>query len=294
MAEQDAGRPIAAAARPTGRARPPGDLQPQDLTLSLLGTYLLPAPRLCWSGGLVTLLGEFGFSAGASRAALSRLARRGIFARERRGRQVYYALTDRARRLLQEGEDRIFSFGLEPWEDTWTIVLYSLPDADRGNRDRLRTRLAFLGFGPVYDGAWIAPHTRDGAVREVLDDLGVHDEVRVFTGRPSGFVDVAAMIRSAWDWGELDHRYGDFLAAYARHRAPDVRDESDERHALMVRTRIVHDFRRFPLLDPDVPEHLVPGRVRRSEAVALFHDVYDRLAVPAQRHFDRLAPPPES
>ena len=38
-------------------------LQPQDLVITLLGTYVRPlGPRPVWSGGLVSLLGEFGFS----------------------------------------------------------------------------------------------------------------------------------------------------------------------------------------------------------------------------------------
>ena len=36
-------------------------LQPQDLVVTLLGTYVRPFGRVVWSGGLVMLLREFGF-----------------------------------------------------------------------------------------------------------------------------------------------------------------------------------------------------------------------------------------
>ena len=45
------------------------EAQPQDLVMTFLGAYVVPHDRLVWSGGLVTLLGDFGFSTGASRVA---------------------------------------------------------------------------------------------------------------------------------------------------------------------------------------------------------------------------------
>ena len=80
-------------------------LQPQDLVITLLGTYVRPFGRPVWSGGLVMLLREFGFSDGAARAALTRLVRRSLIARARSGRLVHYradpavrAAADRGRR----------------------------------------------------------------------------------------------------------------------------------------------------------------------------------------------------
>ena len=47
------------------------EAQPQDLVMTFLGAYAVPHDRVVWSGGLVTLLGDFGFSTGASRVALA-------------------------------------------------------------------------------------------------------------------------------------------------------------------------------------------------------------------------------
>ena len=55
----------------------------------------------------------------------------------------------------------------------------------------------------------------------------------------------------------------------------------------MLRTRLVHLFRQFPTIDPELPVDLVAPPDRRADAVALFHDLYPALAVPARRYFDR-------
>ena len=87
------------------------EAQPQDLVMTFLGAYLVPHDRLVWSGGLVTLLGDFGFSTGASRVALARMVRRGGLERLRSGRLVSYRPTPRTVALLEEGDRRIFSLG---------------------------------------------------------------------------------------------------------------------------------------------------------------------------------------
>src|SRR6185312_10819501 len=94
---------VTSAMRPLTVSEP---LQPQDLVITLLGTYIRPRGGTAWSGGLVQLLGEFGFSQGAARAALTRLVRRGLLSRVRQGRLIHYRVTERADRLLAEGDRR--------------------------------------------------------------------------------------------------------------------------------------------------------------------------------------------
>ena len=88
-----------------------GTMRSQDLTITILGSHMRRAGGRVWSGGMVKLIGEFGFSTEAVRAALSRLVTRGMLERHRDGRMINYALTPRAQELLAEGDRRIFSFG---------------------------------------------------------------------------------------------------------------------------------------------------------------------------------------
>ena len=156
-------------------------LQPQDLVVTMLGTYVRPFARAVWSGGLVALLGEFGFSDGAARAALTRLVRRDLIVRERSGRLVHYRLTPRCERLLIEGDGRIFALGRLPADaGPWTLVWHQIPEDRRLERTRLGRRLRFLGFGSVQDSVWVAPHDHSAEVAELLGELGVAGFASVF------------------------------------------------------------------------------------------------------------------
>jgi phenylacetic acid degradation operon negative regulatory protein len=263
---------------------------PQDLVLSLLGAHHIPRDRDdVWSGGLVRLLEEFGFSTGAARVALNRLVGRELLARSKDGRYVHYALTPRTVAVLAEGDRRIFRLGESPrGETTWTVLWHSIPEDRRLARTRLVRRLRFLGFGSVQDGTWLAPHDRAAEVTTLLAELDVTTHAGVMLGRPATGVDFATFVGRVWDLDQLAERYRVFVGHF---RDQDVGGSVSDRQALLLRTRLVHTFREFPFHDPELPEDLVPAPKHRAEALRLFHDLYPALAPAAQRYFDEVTVP---
>jgi phenylacetic acid degradation operon negative regulatory protein len=256
-------------------------VQPQDLVITLLGCYVRAAGRTVWSGGLVSLLGEFGFSEGAARVALTRLVRRGLLERVRAGRLVHYRVTGRCERLLAEGDGRIFGLGhAQASGDGWTLLLHEIPESRRLELSRLARRLRFLGFGSVPDGVWVSPHDHASEVSRLLSDLALDEFATVFVASPGA--GVTGLVARAWDLSGLADRYDAFCAEFG-----DV-TVSDDLDAFLVRTRATHLFRAFPSLDPELPEALAPLGASRSRAVEIFSGLYEDLREPAQCHFDAV------
>ena len=257
-------------------------MQPQDLVMTFLGAYVEPRDRLVWSGGLVTLLGDFGFSAGASRVALARMVRRGALERMRSGRLVSYRSTPGTVALLDEGDRRIFSLGRSAHRaELWTALWHAIPEERRLERARLARRLRFLGFGSVQDGMWISPHDREREVVALIEELQVGGYAGVMVGRP--VLDFHPLVSRAWDLDALDVQYRAFIDEFSATTTP--RSEHD---AFRLRTRLVHAFRRFPALDPELPDEVMRAPAHRASAVTLFHRRYKALAPKAQRHFDAV------
>lgn len=253
----------------------------------MLGTHMRDRDQRAWSGGMVALLGEFGFSVEASRAALNRLAARKLIARDKDGREVFYSLTPRAQEILAEGDARIFRFGREDTIGSrWTVLWHSLPESRRVERASLATRLRFLGFGSVQDATWVAPHDRETEVLALLDHLDVADYTYVLVGRPAERLDVATVIGQAWDLAEVTDRYRSFVEEFRPFRSKRAQRALAVPESFVIRTRAVHQFRRFPLLDPELPDELMPEPRLRPAAVELFDRVYAGLGEPAQQHFD--------
>lgn len=259
-------------------------LQPQELVITMLGTYLRPRSRSAWSGGLVELLGEFGFSSGAARIALNRLINRGLLERTRMGRLAFYSLTTRSRRLLKEGDARIFSLGAGPTTtDSWTVIWHSIPEDQRLERGRLSRRLRFLGFGALQDGTWISPHNREAEAVEVIEDLDVQRFCGVLIGTPAEAFDFRTFASRMWPLDQLSERYREYVEEFK----PFVRRRRlDDETAFNVRTRAVHAFRQFPAMDPQLPDSFMSAPQFRAEAIDIFNAIYEAFAEPASRHFD--------
>ncbi len=256
--------------------------------LTLLGIYVHPREnRRVWSGGLVELLAEQGFSDGAARIALARLVRRDLLARDKQGRLVHYTLTRRAMAVLEEGDRRIYSFGREQRSaGEWTVLWHSIPEDRRVARERLVRRLRFLGFGSVQDGTWLAPHDREAQVTALLAELGVTEHAWLMLGRPAKSLDVRTFAGRAWDLDALAARYAAFVDEFRDYTS--ARRPRTDADAFSALTRVVHTYRKFPTLDPELPEDLVPAPRQRSRAVTLFHDLHAALVPAAQRHFDEV------
>jgi phenylacetic acid degradation operon negative regulatory protein len=264
-------------------------VKPQRLLVTLLGDHWRGKTDHIPSTALLRLLAEFGVTAQGARSALSRLVSRGLLARSRRGRRTFYGLTDRGLALLDEGAKRIFGFGVaEPrWDGTWSVVAFSVAEADRGRRHLLRTRLRWLAFAPLYPGLWISPHPHLEEAAKVLAELGI-DNLTLFKGIVPSWGSRRGDFVSAWDLGSLAASYGRFLK---RFRPVEVRLRAGRlapAEALVTRTRLMDEWRRFPREDPDLPGEFLPADWPRREARALFDQLFRDLGPAADRRVEEV------
>ena len=148
---------------------------PQHVLLTLIGEYGLHIGDPIPSASLVLMLGEFGITQAGARAAIARLARRGILVATRSGRTTAYTMTDRCAWMVAEGRRLTLEFtgAMRSWDGRWTLVSYSIAQERRAQRALLRTRLRWLGFAPMQDGLWVSPRPPGQSLHEALADLGV-------------------------------------------------------------------------------------------------------------------------
>ncbi|MFV2177749.1 hypothetical protein ACFHW2_33225 [Actinomadura sp. LOL_016] len=149
--------------------------QSQRLLRTLFGDYWMAEGALAPAGAVAEMLGDYGVSVPAARAALRRSAQKGLLASSRAGRSTHYGLTDAGRRTLTEVWDRLVEFGTvaREWDGRWTCVAFSIPEQQRDQRHRLRSRWRWLGFAPLYDDVWVCPKVVDRQLRAVLAELRV-------------------------------------------------------------------------------------------------------------------------
>jgi phenylacetic acid degradation operon negative regulatory protein len=266
------------------RRREVGGGSARSLLTTVLGEYVLPFGKPVWTATLVDVLALFGVEEKAARQALARTAAEGWLRSDRVGRRVRWSLTRPGRRLLAEGAARIYGFGSgeRPWSGQWLVLLVSVPETMRDLRHKLRARLSWAGFGSPTAGVWITPHPEAEAdAKLILDELDL--SAMSFLANYGALGQERDMVASAWDLAEVAERYDAFIAEFAD-LTPDTPDA-----VLRAQTLLVHEWRRFPFLDPQLPAELLPTKWSGTTATTLFNDKHVRWRGPAQDRWTELA-----
>ena len=181
---------------------------------------------------------------------------------------------------------RIFTFGrTEPAVEQWTVLWHAIPEDRRVSRSRFASRLRFLGFGSVQDATWVAARNREHEVRLLLHELDIRPYVSVMVGHVPAEVPPVALVAQAWRLDEVGKRYEAFLSAFGGFRKASARRSLSAADAFKSRTLLLHRFRSFPAIDPELSEGIDTVRDLRRQAVECFDEVYATLEEKAAEHF---------
>ena len=249
------------------RRRSVGAPAARSVLLTMLGEYVLPASGGAWQESLIGALGTLGYKTHAARQALARSVSAGWLATERHGRRSRVHLAPETADMLRSGAARIYSFG-EPWEwdGRWLLVVLRVPEERREVRHRMRTRLAWAGFGSLGGGLWISPHVERERELSGAGDADSGAELVSFHGGLGALGDPARVVAEAWDLDAVADAYRAFTARFGR-MSPRGAEA-----VFRAQTQLVHEWRKFPFLDPDLPDGMLPARWPRERAHDLFHD----------------------
>ncbi|CAN5308336.1 PaaX family transcriptional regulator C-terminal domain-containing protein [soil metagenome] len=262
-----------------------GDASARSLLLTILGEFMLPRESPVWTSTLVAALAEVRVEEKSARQAIARTASEGLIVATRHGRRVQWLLSPAGQRLLSEGAERIYGFmaAAPQWHGQWLVLALTVPETQRRLRHRLRTRLTWAGLGSPAPGVWVTPDpSKEGEVAKVMAELGLTDLAFSYVGRFGTIGSEQRLVAQAWNLDELKVRYAGFIDRFAA-LAPDTDDE-----ALRAQIELVQEWRRFPFLDPALPEELLPERWIGTAAARVFRAQHAGWHVAAQRRWAQL------
>lgn len=254
-------------------------MQARSVVFDLFGGYVRESGGEISLQNLITLLECFDVAPDSARVVMSRLAREGWFEVRRQSRTSFYSPSAKGWNLLDEGLKRIMHRPTpRNWDGRWVMASFSVPEKERAVRARLKTKLAWLGFGQLASSLWISPHDRFAEAEEVFaaEPVARYD---LFEARSHGPRSDAERAAASWDLDQLATDYRGFIAHCEAlvARAASLRG----RDALVARTELVHDYRKFPFRDPDLPTELLPPQWPAVQAFDAFMDAFTALGAEA-------------
>lgn len=223
-------------------------------------------------GALVEGAALFGIGGNAVRVALTRLRAAGLVVRDARGR---YRLGAGARPVAQRTTRwRTVEDPLEDWDGSWVATLQARGTHRQARRRELQS-LRLLGFRELRSGLWLRPDNLRGgveALRRELSGLGLEPGTLVFEMRNLDTLS-EARARGLWSAEALPDAH-QRLRRELEQSEERLRGHTPER-AMTESFQLGGRAIRQLVLDPMLPDAIVPGRERRALRDTMRH--YDRL-----------------
>lgn len=259
---------------------------PRQLLLAILGENMVDEPeRPVRAGAFIAALGPTGVTGPAVRVALDRLVHTEVLSRERRGREVVFALTPSGTAMLREATDRVRRPHELPLErDGWTSCTFSIPERQRALRHRLRSILSWAGFAPLRDGLWLAPGEVDlsvplGPLRNQLPE----GSILAFHAREVADFPIAAAVREAWDIDAIRAAHHAFIDTWS-----DPEAVSAPVTALAASTMLVADWLALLRIDPHLPRQYMGEDWPLPISIELYRGLREDLRAESSREFADL------
>jgi phenylacetic acid degradation operon negative regulatory protein len=268
------------------RRRP---LRAGSLLVTVFGDAISQHGNLVWLGSLIRALEPLGLNARQLRTAAFRLAREGWLSASQRGRRSFYSLTDHGLRQYARAARRVYAAERPPWDGMWTLVIAA--GVTSTARSMLRRELLWQGYGQLAPGVFAHPNGDRTLLDEVLREQGVADRVVVLrTGavEPRAGAMLAALSREHWGLDHAARRYRDFLRLFEPVLAASSgASRPTPEQAFLLRTLLIHEYRRIVLHDADLPDELLPGDWPGYRAAELTARLYRALHPEALRFLTR-------
>jgi phenylacetic acid degradation operon negative regulatory protein len=276
----------AAAAELIARFRRQRPLRGGSLIVTVFGDAIMPRGGAVALGSLITLAAPFGLNERLVRTATARLAKDGWLLGRRAGKLSEYRLSRDGRERFADATKRIYGEPDTEWSGRWTLIV--LPPMRAAARKQLKEELIWRGFGEL--SATVFAHPEFDSRTFGARRTGLLSNAIVFDANLADGDAPQRLVALGWDLDDLGLRYRRFVKRFERVLAAlrSSRD-LDAEASFIVRTLLIHEYRRLHLRDPLLPQRLLRANWPGIQAAALCRDIYARVFAASEVHLSQVA-----
>ena len=260
----------------------------KSLLMTMFGDTIAPHGGSVWLGSLIELLAPFGVNDRLLRTSVFRLAQEGWLVASRERRRSRYAIAPQALARFERANRRIYAPLEVHWDGSWTLLLAAGGQLAAPLRAALRKELLWEGYAIVSHGVFGHPAGDPQALQELLLRLGA--DKQLFVCRATKLAQVPGrslpeLVDEGWDLSGVIDGYQQFIARFAPLATLALQGEKIlPQHAFVIRTLLIHAYRRVQLHDPMLPVELLPEPWPGARAYELARTLYRAMVVAAEQH----------
>lgn len=258
----------------------------KSLVVTIFGDTVAPHGGTLWLGSLIELAAPFGVNDRLLRTSVFRLAQEGWLVASRDRRRSSYAILPQALPRFERANRRIYAPLEVHWDGSWTLVLAAGGAVDAPVRAALRKELLWEGYAQLSPGVFGHPASDSAVLDELLGRTGARHQVFACSASALPHVEGRALpelVADGWDLSDVSAGYDQFIAQFSPLLA--LRDEAiAPEQAFVIRTLLIHAYRRVQLHDPMLPVELLPDPWPGARAYELARTLYRAVQAAAETH----------
>ncbi len=264
------------------QAEPPS--RTPSLIATVFGDVIESHGQEVWLGSLTNLLEPMGINERLVRTSVYRLSQDKTLNSTKIGRRSYYTLTPSARLRVQRFDTQIYYFKEESWDGEWRLIFTGTYGISAEKRAEIRKHLTWLGYGIIAPNVYGHPTAALEPVWAQFEKLQVTDKVVVLKATNYDQIHglgTHEMVRQCFGLRDLEEQYTAFnerfrpLADALKCSTPYQAQNPE--HSFILRTMLIHQYRRILLDDPDLPAPLLPDNWPGNEAHELCGKIYQAV-----------------
>lgn len=175
-----------------------------------------------------------------------------------RSKDRLYRLTPLGRLAALGGRDPE-TLWARRWDGRWRLVIFDVPTARNGHRQRLRRYLRERGFGFLQRSVWITPDPLDEERERLADAKTDVRSLILLEGRPCADESDAEIVISAWDFERINKGYARHVEILTRRPQGSLNDQALAKALHHWATEEREAWLSAISCDPLLPKRLLPA-----------------------------------
>jgi phenylacetic acid degradation operon negative regulatory protein len=265
------------------RQNPP---RAKSLVMTVFGDSIAPRGGSVWLGSLIALLAQFGISERLVRTAVYRLTDEGWLEAVREGRRSRYRLSPQGEKRLLRAHQRVYALPITRWDGRWALV-HVLTNATSAQKLLLKKELVWEGFAAIAPSLFAYPGEKNEMLHELLQRTRTSKIVTVLSATDAGLPNallLSTYASTAWPLKEARLSYKKFLSRFeSLQQLLSTEKRVQPEQAFVLRTLLIHDYRRALLTDPNLPNELLGAEWPGQHAYALSQAIYKKIEKAADK-----------
>lgn len=203
-----------------------------------------------------------------ARGSLAKLKNLDWAKKEKKDGEIFYRITEKGERYFDDTLNILKE--KDAWDNKWRLVIFDIPESNRGIRDKLRRALNSMGMGILQGSVWISTSDIKNKIDAIAEKLNLVKNIKYFEVTSSQSLN-KQIIEKAWNLPEINLNLEKFIKEGERALKTMGKGNGDRFKA----KALIFDYALILKKDPKLPKEFIEQNQIRKDANEIYLKLRD-------------------